>query len=114
MLYSVVYPYPTMIDAESIKEAIKRYLIINHEMQINQMIITDQRNHINADLKYYRQNNTDKVGMDIYPISPNYVINPGFMGPIPVQSLAPSRLYYAPPVQFVPKMTNILGVPRNM
>ena len=83
-------------------------------MKINQMILTDQINHINADLKYYRQNNTDKVGMNIYPISPNYFINPGFMGPIPVQSLAPSRLYYAPPVQFVPKITNILGVSRNL
>jgi hypothetical protein len=90
MKFSIVYPYPSLIDANSFKEAIKQYVKINHNININQMILTDRLNHVNAELNYYRKNNVDKVGINIYPISPNYTIIPNFFGPVHVQSLIPN------------------------
>ena len=89
MRFSIVYPYPSLIDADSFKEAIKRYVKINRAININQMIITDKMNHVNADLNYYKQNNVDKVGITMYPISSNYMITSNTNGRIPVNSLIP-------------------------
>ena len=119
MIYSVVYPYPSVIDADSFKEAIKQYVKINHNVNINQMILSDKMNHVNAELNYYRKNNVDKVGINMYPISPNYIINPNFNGPVHVQSLIPdsknSSIMYAPTpiLPFVPRVINI-ELPNNL
>ena len=119
MIYSVVYPYPSVIDADSFKEAIKQYVKINHNVNINQMILSDKMNHVNADLNYYRKNNVDKVGINMYPISPNYNIYPNFYGPVNVQSLIPdnnnSSILYAPTIipPFYPRIIN-MDIPNNL
>lgn len=119
MKFSVVYPYPSIIDADSFKEAIKEYVKINRNININQMIITDKMSHVNADLNYYRRNNVDKVGINMYPISPNYNIYPNFYGPVNVQSLIPnsinSSILYAPTLvpSFIPRVINI-DIPNNL
>lgn len=92
MKFSVVYPYPTVIDADSFKEAVKQYVKMNNNMNINQMILTDKMNHVNAELNYFRKNNVDKVGINMYPISPVYSIIPNFYGPVRVQSLMPESM----------------------
>jgi len=113
MNFSIVYPYPSVVTADSFKEAIKQYIKINHNININQMILTDKVSHVNADLNYYRKNNVDKVGINMYPISPNYIINPNFYGPIHVQSLIPdtnnSSILYAPQLvpSFIPRVINV-------
>ena len=53
------------------------------------MILTDRMNHVNADLNYYKQNNVDKVGITMYPISSNYMIPTSINGKVPVNSLIP-------------------------
>ena len=122
MKFSIVYPHPALIDADSFKEAIKQYVKMNRDFNINQMIITDKMNHINADLNYYRKNNVDKVGINMYPISPNYSIYPNFMGPVSVQSLIPdpnnSSIIrvptYVPPINpFIPRIVNV-ELPDNL
>ena len=119
MKYSIVYPYPTLMDAESFKEAIKEYVKINRNFNINQMIITDKMSHVNAELNYYRKNNVDKVGINMYPISPNYTIYPNFYGPVHVQSLIPdsnnSSILYSPTRvhSFIPTIVN-LEIPNNL
>ena len=119
MRFSVIYPYSSFIDADSFKEAIKQYVKINQNVNINQMIISDKLNHVNADLNYYRKNNVDKVGINMYPISPNYVINPNFNGPVFVQPLIPdslnSSIMYAPThvPSFIPRIINI-ELPNNL
>jgi hypothetical protein len=116
MKFSVVYPYPSMIDADSFKEAIKQYVKINHNMSIHQMILNDRLNHVNADLNYYRQNNVDKVGINMYPISPNYLIPPNFYGPVQVQSLIPNTNIVQVPTfvpSYMPRVVNI-DIPNNL
>ena len=118
MRFSIVYPYPSFIDADSFKEAIKQYVKINQNVNINQMIIHDKLNYVNADLNYYRKNNVDKVGINMYPISSNYVINPNF-GPVQVQRLIPdsinSNIMYVPtPINpYIPRVINI-DLPNNL
>ncbi len=118
MKFSIVYPYPSLIDANSFKEAIKQYVKINHNVNINQMILTDKMNHVNADLNYYRQNNVDKVGINMYPISPNYAITPNFYGPVHVQSLIPnsnnSSIMQVPTLvsPFIPRIN--VNLPNNL
>jgi len=77
MNYTVVYPrfqHPIVITADSFKEAIKEYVKMKYAVDIHQMIIKDQWTHMNADLRYYRKNNIDKVGINMYPICQNYII----------------------------------------
>ena len=118
MRFSVVYPYPSFIDANSFKEAIKQYVKINQNVNINQMIISDKINHVNADLNYYRKNNVDKVGINMYPISSNYIINQNFSH-VNVQPLIPdsinSSIMYAPTLvnPFIPRVINI-ELPNNL
>ena len=120
MKFSIVYPYTSMIDADSFKEAIKQYVKINRNININQMILTDRMNHVNAELNYYRQNNVDKVGINMYPISSNYNIYPNIMSPVSVQRLLPSSnnssIIQVPtfiPPAFIPRILNI-DLPDNL
>lgn len=118
MKFSVVYPYPSMIDADSFKEAIKQYVKINHNININQMILNDRVNHVNAELNYYRKNNVDKVGINMYPISPNYSITPNFYGPVHVQPLIPdsinSNIMYVPTPVSPFLIPTIIDIPNNL
>ncbi len=113
MKFSVVYPYPTIVDADTFKEAIKQYVKTSYNMNINQMILTDKMTHVNAELNYFRKNNVDKVGINMYPISPNYNIIPNFYGPVHVQSLIPestnSSIIPVPTFvpSFIPRVINI-------
>ena len=119
MKFSIVYPYQSVIDADSFKEAIKQYVKINRNVNINQMILTDRMNHINAELNYYKQNNVDKVGITMYPISPNYNIYPNFVGPVSVQPLFSNTgviqmpTYIPSLTPFIPRIVNI-DIPNNL
>jgi hypothetical protein len=87
MIYNIILPRPQTIDAMSFKDAIKRYIrdneIINNESRIRQMIIADQYNHMNANIKYYTQDGRNKMGIDMYPM--NYV---------QVQQLVPQNMVF--------------------
>jgi hypothetical protein len=92
MRFDIIFPYPSIINADSYKEAIKNYIIMDHETQINNLIITNQINHMNARIKYYQQNGKNKVGIDMYPINyqPNNLlmsgVNPLMSGVNPLMS----------------------------
>ena len=71
MIYQVISPFPYTVHADSYKEAIKNFINFNREMNINSLIITDQTNHMDARLKYYKHDGRNKVGIDMYPIAKN-------------------------------------------
>ena len=84
MIYQIVQPFSATIYGDSFKEAIKQYVKLNHNMNITRMIIKDQSNHYDTRLRYYIENNKNKVGIDVYPYTnmsyPN--IAPIISGPI--------------------------------
>ncbi len=69
MIYQVLSPFVTAIEGDSYKEAIKNFVKINYNMAIQSMIIQDQMNHYQAKMKYYKENNKDKIGITVYPYS---------------------------------------------
>jgi hypothetical protein len=67
MLFQIVQPFVADIYGDSFKEAVKNYVKINHNINITNMIIKDQSNHYETRLRYYMENNKNKVGIDVYP-----------------------------------------------
>ena len=67
MLFQIVQPFHADIYGDTFKEAIKNYIKINHNFNITNLIIKDQQTHYKTKLKYYRENNKRKVGIDVYP-----------------------------------------------
>jgi hypothetical protein len=74
MLYNILSPVAYAIDANSFKDAIKNYIILNYEMKINNLIITDQTNHMDARIKYYENDIRNRVGIDMYPLGYNQML----------------------------------------
>ena len=68
MIYQVVYPIATSIYGDTFKEAIKNYIKLNHNLNINQMVVTDQTNHMQANIKYYQQDGRNRVGINMFPV----------------------------------------------
>jgi hypothetical protein len=75
MIYQILSPIPYSVYADSYKEAIKNYINFNHQMNINNIIITDQKNHMKALLKYYKHDGRNKVGINMFPIDYTYPMN---------------------------------------
>jgi len=73
MIYKIISPFVTNIDGDNFKEAIKNFVKINYNATINQMILQDQMNHYKVKLKYYKENNKNKVGITAYPYNYNNV-----------------------------------------
>jgi len=67
MIYQVMSPVVAVIDGDTYKEAIKNYIKMNYALTINSMIFKDQQNHYQARIKYYNENNKNKIGISVYP-----------------------------------------------
>ncbi len=92
MLFQIIYPFNDYIYGDSFKEAVKNYVKYNHAQNIHNLIIKDQANHYKTKLRYYRENNKNKVGIDVYPFTDNsYPIIPvaGIQGGPVVRSNTP-------------------------
>jgi hypothetical protein len=110
MLFQIVQPFVADIYGDSFKEAVKNYVKFNHNMNITNLIIKDQANHYDTRLRYYIENNKNKVGIDVYPYT--NVTYPTVLpigGPI-ITSNAP--VTFAPPmVPVSPPMVTVQGSP---
>ena len=92
-------------------------------MNITQLIIKDQYNHMEARINYYEQDGRNKVGINMYPINYNQTMLPysqpfvspysqPFISPysqplipaLPLSPLSPLSSPYAP---FIPTVINI-------
>lgn len=72
--YQIVYPVRYDIYGNSFKEAVKNYVKLKHNYDINKIIIADQSNHAyEAKLRYYMENQRNKVGIDFYPYPYNNI-----------------------------------------
>ncbi len=84
MQFQVLSPYYTTIEGDSLKEAIKNFVKINHSNQINNLIIQDQMNKYNAQIRYFQVNNKNKANISInriinndsLTVYPNNTFNP--------------------------------------
>lgn len=66
--YQIVYPVVADIYGDSFKEAVKNYVKFKNDYDLNKIIITDRMNNAyKIKLRYYMENEKNKVGMDFYP-----------------------------------------------
>lgn len=56
-------------------DAIKQFIKLNYELNINRMIIQDRQRYMQANVNYYRNNGQKKVGIDMYPVNYLPIIN---------------------------------------
>ena len=67
MQFQIVYPFVYNIMGDSYKEAIKNFVKLKHNYDINKLIVTDQINNAyKAKIRYYMENQKNKVGIDFY------------------------------------------------
>lgn len=116
MIFQVVSPFTASIGGDSFKEAIKNYIKLNRNLNINQMIVTDQTNHIQANIRRYEQDGRNRIGINMYPIStlPPIIVNNDSqflpLSPTPVSSFFPLSISspMSPiPMPFIPTVVNI-------
>lgn len=110
MIFNVVFPLQTTIDGDSLKEAIKNFIKLKHDMNITQMIISDRNRNIQANIRYYKEDTRDKVGINMFPVNwntpPPIIVNDTYvprnivdtssfpipLSPIPMSPVGPAFL----------------------
>lgn len=98
MSYRIVYPVAMPIDGADFRDAVKRFVKLNHFMNIEQIILADQYNHMKANVKYYDSNNRRKASIQLFPIDPSAI--PAVVGfsstnpkaPYPAFAVGPSMV----------------------
>ena len=103
-MFQVVFPIVADIGGDSFNEAVKNFIKINHNLNISDMIIKDQSQHMRAQIKYYEQDGRNKVGINMFPIGMNY--------PLPVvtkdgykrQTVMESPFALSPFMPFLPQV----------
>ena len=76
MEFKIVFPVVSTVFSDSFKDAIKQYIEMNRAMNINQMIIQDQMNRMQANIRYYEQDGRNKIGINMFPVLTDYPIIP--------------------------------------
>jgi len=74
MEFKIVFPVVSTVFSDSFKDAIKQYIEMNRAMNINQMIIQDQMNRMQANIRYYNQDGRSKMGINMFPVPPSMIV----------------------------------------
>lgn len=67
--YQVISPVVMAIDGNTFKDAVKRFVKLNYNLNLSNIIITDQSRHMRANFNYFRQDGRNRVGINMYPIA---------------------------------------------
>ena len=71
MSFQIVSPIAMGINAESFKDAVKNFAKNYYNMNITQLIITDQYRYMRANLNYYKKSGKNRVGITMVPTTWN-------------------------------------------
>ena len=58
--YQVVQPFYYTISADTVNSAIKNFVKIHHDLNLNSIIIKDQSKHIQANIKYFTEDGRNR------------------------------------------------------
>ncbi len=107
MSYRIVYPVAMPIDANDFREAVKKFIKLNHFMNIEQIVLTDQYNHMKANVKYYDADRRRKASIQLLPMDAAAVATfPGIVG---FSSNNPKAPYPNPGLSFAVGPSSIGG-----
>ena len=97
--YKIVSPMQVDIMGESVTDAIKKFIKMNHELAINKLILQDEGKRMYARIRYFEDQNKHKVGIDVYPTLPVNFTNPSTVNlniPLHFQGDSGLNLYTQP------------------
>ena len=78
ILYQVVQPFFYEVSANTVNEAIKNFVKIHHNLNLANIIITDQKNHYEANMKYFIEDGRNRVGINVNPFSGPVIMGPAY------------------------------------
>jgi len=73
MEFQIVFPVVSTVLGDSFKDAIKYYIETNRAFDINQMILQDRMNRMQANIRYYDEDGRRKMGINMFPVGPTVV-----------------------------------------
>ena len=73
MIYNIVSPFSLSINADSYKEAVKNFIKINYNLNINRLIIKNKNEYMKAKIDYYNKLGHKKFGVKLMPYNNGYV-----------------------------------------
>lgn len=81
--FQILHPFVYDIYGDSFKEAVKNFVKLNHNMNIQDIIIRDQANtqKYRAEVKYYTEEGKNRAGITMYPTN-NFMINQPLQTPL--------------------------------
>ena len=81
--FQILYPLVYDIYGDSFKDAVKSFVKLNHNMNIQDIIIRDQANtqKYRAEVKYYTEESKRKAGITMYPTN-SFIINQPLQTPL--------------------------------
>ena len=74
MLYTFLQPVQYVMNADSVNEAIKNYVKFHRFHNISQIMLKDHEKMYKANLKYFKHDGRNKVGINVYPTNPSITI----------------------------------------
>lgn len=74
MLYTFLQPVQYVMNADTVNEAIKNYVKFHRFHNISQIMLKDHEKMYKANLKYFKHDGRNKVGINVYPTNPNITI----------------------------------------
>jgi len=78
MLYQIVQPFFYEISADSVNNAIKNFVKIHNNLNITNLIIANQHNKYQAQMKYFDEEGKHRVGINIYPYNNEIIVGPSY------------------------------------
>jgi len=76
--YQVIQPFLYNISGNTLNEAIKNFVKIHHELNLQNIIIADQRTHYQSNLRYFYEDGRNRVGINTYPYSGPIAFGPTY------------------------------------
>ena len=68
MAFQILYPFPMTIDADSFKDAAKKFVKMNHNLNIANLIMADRLNHLRkVNIRRFVQGGKHKASLTILP-----------------------------------------------
>ena len=105
MEFKIVFPFQETIFGDNFKEAVKRYIKLNHNLNISNMIVRDRFNQYDTNIKYYNENGRRKIGINMMPVGLNYPI------PVVVNTTPDKPILQRDPELFLPTVISSSNVP---
>lgn len=68
--YQILSPVQVDIMGDSVTDAIKKFIKMNHTLAINNLILQDADKHMYAKIRYFQNERKHKIGIDVYPTIP--------------------------------------------